>query len=198
MLSLRGSDPDGPHSGSHWQLWPHGQRQELSHCPAPTHQPRRHRRRPLPILLRLTLLPTIDWLSQRQSERLVRSSEVVDQETGESRARSDPPRDTSGGHTEYPEACQQLLDYIYDFGAELNDWASLGASTSRAYNLFLQSGLGLDQFVEQLCQAWAITKERTASIKSGEGGRKHKMGYFFAVLEHQLTGLPRDQEANHA
>ena len=85
-----------------------------------------------------------------------------------------------------------ILEYITDWSRELGDRAPLKSSTTRAYNLYRQSGLPIETFIEGLYRARSIVKERTASIHAtadpGAGGlgRKAKMAYFFAVLEDML------------
>ena len=97
------------------------------------------------------------------------------------------------------EARQAILAYIEDFAREFNDQAKLKASTTRAVNLFRQSGVELGAFTSLLHEARAITKERTASIRArvdtGTGGwsTKNKMAYLFAVLE-DLLGLKEKRE----
>lgn len=91
----------------------------------------------------------------------------------------------------YDEARQQLLLFVEDLARELNDVASLRSSTSRLANLYRRSGLAMEDFIEHLYAARATTQERTGAIRtpvadSGDGWKKHKMGYFFAVLEDRL------------
>ncbi len=65
-------------------------------------------------------------------------------------------------------------------------------STTRASNLYRQSGIALDAFIARLGEARAITQEQTAAIRTrvDDGTtafpRKNKMAYFFAVLEDLL------------
>jgi phage replication O-like protein O len=81
-----------------------------------------------------------------------------------------------------------LANYITDFSHEFADRASLASSISRAQNLYQRSGLSLDQFVEVLYAARAITKERSANVREvpDESGRKSRMHYYFAVVEDLL------------
>ena len=95
----------------------------------------------------------------------------------------DPARDT-------------ILEYITDFRREFPDRASLKSSTTRAYNLYVESGVALDTFIDGLYRARSVVKERTGSIRGAgvdEQGRsmKNKMAYFFAVLE-DVLGLRAD------
>ncbi len=94
---------------------------------------------------------------------------------------------------EIDSARDTILEYMTDFRREFPDRASLKSSTSRAYNLYLESGVALDTFIDGLYRARSIVKERTGSIRGAsvdEQGRsmKNKMAYFFAVLE-DLLGL---------
>ncbi len=96
------------------------------------------------------------------------------------------------------EARSVLLSYVADLAREFNDQASLKASTTRAFNLYRQSGLDVGAFVSLMLEARAITKERTAAIRSTVAtGRsafpqKNKMAYYFSVLGDRL-GLKDDQ-----
>ena len=112
--------------------------------------------------------------------------ETPEQETVNSNIRFSPPSRKNG--TEYGEDRQVILEYVEDLAREFRDRASLKSSTSRAVNLHKQSGLSLDEFLQRLQEARAITKERSASIRSQEEGSasKHKMAYFFACLENIL------------
>jgi hypothetical protein len=89
----------------------------------------------------------------------------------------------------YDEDREMIFPYVEDFAREMNDQASLTASTTRAVNLYRRSGLTREAFIDYLYQARQITKERTAGIhQPAENGRspypkKQKMAYLFAVLE---------------
>jgi hypothetical protein len=76
-----------------------------------------------------------------------------------------------------------LVDYLEGYAREFRDKAPLSSSVTRAAQLYRASGLDLDTFVTRMEQARAITKERTAAVKAGEGGRKQMMAYWFSVLE---------------
>jgi DNA-binding MarR family transcriptional regulator len=101
-------------------------------------------------------------------------------------------------HDPPDEARQVILEYVEDFAREFNDQAPLKSSTTRAYNLYQQSGLSIGDFIAQMHHARSLTKESTAQIRSQTNGEgrgaptKRKMAYFFACLEDQL-GL-RDEE----
>ena len=96
-----------------------------------------------------------------------------------------------------------ILDYMADLSRELGDGAPLKSSTTRAYNLYRQSGLPIETFIEGLYRARATVKERSASIRGSADagtapGRTLKIAYFFAVLE-DLLGLreePTEPPAN--
>ncbi len=113
---------------------------------------------------------------------------------------SKPNKGEAGGTAPvYDEARRQLLIFVQDLARELNDSASLRSSTSRLANLHHKSRLAMEDFIEHLYAARAITQERTAAIrtpaaKAAGTWQKNKMGYFFAVLEDQL-GL-RVQDAS--
>lgn len=82
-----------------------------------------------------------------------------------------------------------ILSRIEQFAQEFGDRASLKSSTSRAYNLFVQSGISREAFLNCLWEARAITRERSGQVKS-------KMGYFFSVLSERLglTGTAKGKQ----
>ncbi len=101
------------------------------------------------------------------------------------------PRGTGNAGRVYDEARRQLLIFVQDLAREFNDEASLRSSTSRLANLYHQSGLPLDDFIEHLYAARSVTQERAAAIRTPAGTgaerwKKNKMRYFFAVLADQL------------
>jgi hypothetical protein len=50
-----------------------------------------------------------------------------------------------------------------------------------------RSGLSMDEFIDIMNEARAVTKERMASIKKrNKEGDKTKMAYFFSILEDRL------------
>ncbi len=88
----------------------------------------------------------------------------------------------------YDEVRLSLLPYVEDFARELNDRAPLGASVSRVVGVYERSGLSLEDFVQALYRARAITKERQAAIRTAPAdddpwGKRPKMAYYLAVLE---------------
>jgi hypothetical protein len=86
-----------------------------------------------------------------------------------------------------------ILNFVADFAAEFADQAPLPSSVSRAQNLYRGSGLPLDAFADLMYKARQITKERSGLVKTvpDGAGRKHRMHYFFAVLEDLVTGGER-------
>ncbi|HEV8636990.1 MAG TPA: helix-turn-helix domain-containing protein [Chloroflexota bacterium] len=100
----------------------------------------------------------------------------------------------------YDEERRRVVDYLADFARELGDGAPLASSVTRAVNLMRRAGVGLEEFVEALYHARAVTKERWAAVrkeakKPGDPfPRKEAMAYFFAELEHAL-GLRELPEA---
>jgi hypothetical protein len=88
-----------------------------------------------------------------------------------------------------------IQGYIRDAAVKLHDEAPLKSSTTRAYNLYLRSGIQLNTFFDTLYDAEQETMRRSATItKETSHGFKNRMAYFFAVLEDKL-GL-RGQESN--
>jgi hypothetical protein len=86
----------------------------------------------------------------------------------------------------YDQARLAILPYAEDLARELGDQAPLSSTTTRLTNMFRDSGLALDAFLDLLITARAITQERTPAIRTPrpEGlGPRPKMGYWFAVLE---------------
>ncbi len=116
---------------------------------------------------------------------------------------SGPRRSRPRPETE-TEEWEAIQAHITDFARQLGDTASLKSSTTRAYNLFVASGLSLTAFIDKLFQARALTQERSASItKMAEDPtyrtyRKTKMAYFFAVLEDQLKPVSNRREGGSA
>lgn len=90
------------------------------------------------------------------------------------------------------EEWQVIQQYVSDFMRLLGDLAPLKSSTTRAYNLFVDSGLPLATFLNKLHEARSRTQESSGNIEQ-EGRdahgikRKTKAAYFFAVLEDVLN-----------
>jgi hypothetical protein len=117
-----------------------------------------------------------------------RVSDLDPQETG--------IQQTAGQHLEsskgpvslekYDQARLAILPYAEDLARELGDQAPLTSTTTRLTNMFRDSGLDLDRFLDLLITARAITQERTGSIRTPRPdgpGPKPKMAYWFTVLE---------------
>jgi hypothetical protein len=131
-------------------------------------------------------------VSQRDTQE-TDSQETVKQET---EVDLSSPRKTDkfskNGHV-YDEVRLTLVEYVADLSAEFIDIASVESSTTRTTNLFHRAGLPLEQFIDIMTEARAVTKERMASIKKRtKEGDKTKMAYFFSVLEDKL-GLREHQ-----
>lgn len=77
---------------------------------------------------------------------------------------------------------------------DLGDTASAKASTTRAMNLFQQSGVGRDAFLDVLFQASAEVRDRRQHPGKAPFPR-NRMAYFFAVVEDRL-GLRATTDAD--
>jgi phage replication O-like protein O len=140
--------------------------------------------------------PLVRKSNQGESEnrtslvRLSNPQETVVQETVKQETDEDPSniRKASSLHKqEYDESRLTLVEYIADLSTEFIDTASIASSTTRAVNLFRRSGLSMDEFIDIMTEARAVTKERMASIKKrNREGDKTKMAYFFSILEDRL------------
>jgi hypothetical protein len=90
-----------------------------------------------------------------------------------------------------------IESYVVDYAREFRDEAPLASSVTRATNLYMSSGLSLDEFILAMAAARETTQRRTGAIRKqsgkGEGaiGSKNKMPYWYATLE-QLV-LPDDE-----
>lgn len=94
----------------------------------------------------------------------------------------------------YDQARLAILPYAEDYGRELGDQAPLASTVTRLTNLYRDSGLALEVFLDLLITARAITQERTGSIRTPRPdgpGPKPKMAYWFTVLE-DLIGQSRE------
>ncbi len=81
-----------------------------------------------------------------------------------------------------------LLPFVEDFAREFNDQAPLRSSVSRMVNLYRDSGLGEEEFIDVMYKARARTKEYASSIKSeavnsGPWKTKARMAYFYTVVK---------------
>jgi len=93
----------------------------------------------------------------------------------------------------YDQARLAILSYAQDYARELGDQAPLSSTTTRLTNLYRDSGLALNDFLDLLIAARAITQEHTGTIRTPRPdgpGPKPKMAYWFTVLE-DLIGQTR-------
>ncbi len=89
--------------------------------------------------------------------------------------------------TDDAEARDAIENYIRDIAIKLHDEAPLKTSTTRAYNLYLRSGVHLGLFFNALYDAEKEANRRSATIKKlTRQGFKNRMVYFFAILEDKL------------
>lgn len=79
-----------------------------------------------------------------------------------------------------------ILVLIGDFRRELGDRATIGSTTSRALNLYRQSGAAWEEFVAAVYSARAMTQARTSAIKKRDEQGVNKMPYMLAVLTDRL------------
>jgi hypothetical protein len=135
--------------------------------------------------------------------RLARPENISDQDrkpVSAPEVQDFPPKNTQGKKTQreqfesskglslvekYDDARQAILPFAEDLARELNDQAPLSSTTTRLTNLYRDSGLDLDAFLDLLITARRITQERTGSIRTRSDGLgpKPKMPYFLTVLE---------------
>ena len=93
---------------------------------------------------------------------------------------------------DWDEVRLTLVEYIEDLANEFLDTAAGGASTTRAVNLFRKAGLSMNDFIDAMPEARALTTQYTATIKRRNAdGDKTKMAYFFSVLEDRLGLKPQ-------
>jgi len=90
-----------------------------------------------------------------------------------------------------PRREQAIIEaMVTDYAQELRDRAPLASSVSRAVNLYIDSGLDIDRFLDLLQEARSATQKASAGIRAeaGDGsGRKSKMSYWFSVLEDLIS-----------
>jgi hypothetical protein len=76
--------------------------------------------------------------------------------------------------------------YATDYAAELRDQAPIDSTVGRLVNLYAESDIALNAFLDLLQEARVATQKRSGGIRTetADGsGRKAKMAYFFGVLE---------------
>ncbi len=96
------------------------------------------------------------------------------------------PRRTSHPPVSLDPERDAVLALIGDFRRELGDRATLGSTTSRALNLYRQSGVAWEEFVAAVYSARAMTQARTSGIKNRDERGVNKMPYLLAVLTDRL------------
>jgi len=96
------------------------------------------------------------------------------------------PRRTSRTPVSLDPERDAVLTLIGDFHRELGDRATMGSTTSRALNLYRQSGVAWEQFVTAVYSARAATQARTSAIKKRDERGVNKMPYLLAVLADRL------------
>jgi len=145
------------------------------------------------------------WGGQEVADQLANLAASVPETTSESFLRERSVEDSNLREAQrsivdkYDGDRLSLLPYAEDLAAEMNDQAPLTSTTTRLVNIYKRSELPMDEFINRLMAARAITKERTASIKApaeqgaSGWGRKPKLGYLFAVLE-DLVGDSKDRK----
>ncbi len=84
--------------------------------------------------------------------------------------------------TDYDEAREWLLPFVEDFAGEFRDASPISSTLTRVVKLFRRSDLDEEAFTELLYRSRQVTKERTAAVKTGEGGKKNLVPYWLAVL----------------
>ncbi len=102
------------------------------------------------------------------------------------------PRRTSHPPLSLDPERDAVLALIGDFRREMGDRATLGSTTSRALNLYRQSGVAWEEFVAAVYSARAMTQARTSAIKNRDERGVNKMPYLLAVLTDRL-GLRDDR-----
>jgi hypothetical protein len=131
-------------------------------------------------------------LARQESPTLQGKKTQREQDSGLKKADLSRPRQTHTRHKrkeqKYDEARLTLVEFVSDLSSEFVDTASVESSTTRTVNLYHKSGLTLDDFIDRMTEARAITKERMASIKKrNSAGDKTRMAYWFAILEDRLA-----------
>ncbi len=85
------------------------------------------------------------------------------------------------------EAYTAIRDFVRDMAGKHHDEASLKSSTTRAYNLYLRTGVNLGYFFNMVYEADKEANRRSTTIKKRTAdGFTNRMAYFFAVLEDRL------------
>ena len=91
------------------------------------------------------------------------------------------------------EAEAAIRVYIEETAKLFSDQAPLRSSTTRAINLYHNSGLTLGEFLSRLCEVRSTTKARRDKVKKQANGNKKTMAYWFACLEDRLGLRTKNQ-----
>ena len=117
----------------------------------------------------------LNWISEKLgngfptlSEMDFRETETTYTETTHRDHQQRPFEDSKEpvSFEKYDQARLAILPYAEDLARELGDQAPLTSTTTRLTNLYRDSGLELDQFLDLLIRARMITQERTPAIRT--------------------------------
>lgn len=125
-------------------------------------------------------IPDVHFATQRRQQGSGQpGTEPGSGPLGTTLARRAPKRIHSG---EDRTAITAAIDRIRD---ELGDRAAQKSTRTRAWHLFIQSGLSRDRFIDLLYQARGVVKERRS--QPGQSGvPRNQLAYCFAVVEDAL------------
>lgn len=99
----------------------------------------------------------------------------------------EPLEFSKGRSNEYDEAREWLMPFVEDFARELRDTAPISSTLTRVVRLYRRSELEEQAFIDLMYRARQITKERTGSVRGGEGGKKKLMPYWLACLDRLVS-----------
>jgi len=105
--------------------------------------------------------------------------ETVEQQTVEqdrSKLRTADTMDVDGSR-------DVLLPLVEDIAEEFRDAAPVRSTLTRVVRIQRESGLDDEAFVARVYRSRQLAKERTASVKAGEPGRRNLVPYWLAILE---------------
>ena len=80
-----------------------------------------------------------------------------------------------------------VISFVDDFAREFRDKAPFKSSVTRLTNLWTQSRLSVESFIELMYEARTQTQKHSASIESRSGDQTSKMAYWFATLENLVA-----------
>lgn len=107
--------------------------------------------------------------------------------TQEKKTQGEPLEFSKGRSSDYDEAREWLLPFVEDFSRELRDASPISSTLTRIVKIYRRSKLDEEAFIDLLYQARQITKERTGSVRNGEGGKKNLMPYYLACLDRLVS-----------